>query len=78
MKDLQDALVNGTFEEAIEAVNSSVSVGYYDLLELTQKAGLDGKTTHKLVSAIQEATKKQLMAELKKQTENMLYWVERV
>lgn len=71
------AFIEGTFEDARIAVNNSSNIGTFELTELAEKAGLDPKTAHQLVATIQAATKKQLMKELRKQTENMLYWVER-
>lgn len=77
MKDLQDVLISGTFEEAIEAINNSDNTEHFYLVGLVQKAGVDPRTANQLVNAIKIATKKQLMKEAHKQTENMLYWVER-
>jgi hypothetical protein len=78
MTDLEKALIEGTFEDLVSEINKSGVTTTHWMCELAEKAGLDAKTAYQLVSTIQVATKKQLMAELRKQTENMLYLVERV
>lgn len=78
MSQLETALLFGTFKEARQAILEGDDISQYELKQLAVKAGLDEPTAYLLVTAIMEVSKKKMFAEVKKQTDSLLYWVERV
>lgn len=78
MSQLENALLFGTFEEARLAILGGDDISQYELQQLAVKAGLGEEMAHLVVTAVMVATKKRVFAEVKKQTDNLLYWVERV
>ena len=46
-----------------------------DLRDLMALSGVDMKVAHMLVDAAQKVKKLQMMEEVKKQAENLVYWV---
>jgi hypothetical protein len=78
MSKVEKSLLFGTFEEANTAVVEDESAGIYELTQLAVLAGLDEKTAYQLVSTCAAVTKRQVFKEVKKHTETLLYFVERV
>lgn len=58
-------------------LNSDIGASQLELKRLAVEAGLDKKTAHLLVSAVVAATKKSVIAEVRRQVDNLVYWVER-
>lgn len=78
LKTKEEYLLFGDFADARQALIESDDVSHHELKQLAMMTGIDETTAFLLVDAIEKATKKRVFAEVKKQTDNLLYWVERV
>jgi hypothetical protein len=74
----EDYLLFGDFADARQKLVESDEVSQYELKQLAMMTGIDETTAFLLVDAIEKITKKRVFAEVKKQTDSLLYWVERV
>lgn len=78
LKSKEDHLLFGDFSSARQAIMESDDVSQHELKQLAMMTGIDETTAYLLVTAVTVATKKRVFAEVKKQSDNLLYWVERV
>jgi soluble P-type ATPase len=65
------------FNELYEAILTNSDAAMFDLCELAEAVGIDQEVAYKLINAAMAVKKAQIVKEVKKQTESMVYWVER-
>jgi soluble P-type ATPase len=65
------------FNELYEAILTNSDATPFNLYQLAEAAGIDREVAYKLIDAAMAVKKAQIVKEVKKQTESMVYWVER-